>query len=130
MLIIIVAVVTQGARTPADMKGSLKGDLVANDGFFQAVGVISFGKSWSKERRSDRTLLTSLYSIRLPYASHQFRCSSSLLTFPSRSQQPLDIWLVEETHAGSLLQGHALFDRDFNGCMLSNGIGRVSHVRR
>lgn len=45
MLVIIFAVITQGARVPAEMKGDFKGHLIINDGVFQAVGVISFGKS-------------------------------------------------------------------------------------
>lgn len=44
MLIIIITVITQGARVPAEMRGDLKGLLFINSGFFQAVGVISFGK--------------------------------------------------------------------------------------
>jgi hypothetical protein len=44
MLVIIITVITQGVRVPADMKGKLGGSLVANNGFFQAVGVISFGE--------------------------------------------------------------------------------------
>ncbi|KAB2570037.1 Vacuolar amino acid transporter 2 [Lasiodiplodia theobromae] len=42
MLIIIVAVLTQGPRVPQDMKGQIRGSLIINDGVFQAVGVISF----------------------------------------------------------------------------------------
>ena len=47
MLVIIVTVITQGARVPADLKGNLKGSLLIKDGVFQAIGVISFGKSAS-----------------------------------------------------------------------------------
>ena len=43
MLIIIVTVVTQGPRVDHDLRGDLKGSLFVNSGFFQAVGVISFG---------------------------------------------------------------------------------------
>lgn len=43
MLIIIVTVVTQGAFVDPDLRGNVKGLLFVNDGFFQAVGVISFG---------------------------------------------------------------------------------------
>lgn len=44
MFIIIITVVTQGAIVDSDLRGSVKGLLFVNDGFFQAVGVISFGK--------------------------------------------------------------------------------------
>jgi solute carrier family 38 (sodium-coupled neutral amino acid transporter), member 11 len=44
MLVIIVTVITQGATVPSDLRGDLKGELFVNSGFFQAVGVISFGK--------------------------------------------------------------------------------------
>ncbi len=43
MLVIIVTVVTQGLVVDQDLRGDLKGLLFINDGFFQAVGVISFG---------------------------------------------------------------------------------------
>ncbi|KEF56370.1 uncharacterized protein A1O9_07951 [Exophiala aquamarina CBS 119918] len=42
MFIIIVTVVTQGVVVDSDLRGSVKGLLFVNDGFFQAVGVISF----------------------------------------------------------------------------------------
>jgi sodium-coupled neutral amino acid transporter 11 len=44
MAIIIVAVITQGVRVPAESKGGFKGSLVIQPGIFQAIGVISFGK--------------------------------------------------------------------------------------
>ncbi|CAD0109188.1 unnamed protein product [Aureobasidium uvarum] len=43
MLIIVITVITQGPRVPAEMKGPLKGSLIINNGVFQAIGVISFG---------------------------------------------------------------------------------------
>jgi sodium-coupled neutral amino acid transporter 11 len=48
MLVILVTVITQGVRVDSEMKGEVKGNLFVNDGFFQAVGVISFGKSTYK----------------------------------------------------------------------------------
>lgn len=44
MLVIVVAVITQGFRVPSESRGEVKSILFANSGFFQAVGVISFGK--------------------------------------------------------------------------------------
>jgi sodium-coupled neutral amino acid transporter 11 len=44
MLIIVITVITQGPRVPAEMKGPIKGSLIINNGVFQAIGVISFGK--------------------------------------------------------------------------------------
>jgi sodium-coupled neutral amino acid transporter 11 len=43
MAVIVVAVVTQGFRVPQDTRGDVKSLLLVNSGFFQAVGVISFG---------------------------------------------------------------------------------------
>jgi sodium-coupled neutral amino acid transporter 11 len=43
MLIIIVTILTQGAVVDSDLRGNVRGLLFVNDGFFQAVGVISFG---------------------------------------------------------------------------------------
>jgi sodium-coupled neutral amino acid transporter 11 len=44
MVVIVVTVITQGFRVPAESRGDVRGSLFINDGFFQAVGVISFGK--------------------------------------------------------------------------------------
>jgi len=45
MIIIVVTVITQGFRVPSDSRGEIKSHLIVNSGFFQAVGVISFGRS-------------------------------------------------------------------------------------
>ncbi|KAH3261674.1 hypothetical protein KXW31_003400 [Aspergillus fumigatus] len=42
MLVIVVAVITQGFRVPSESRGEVKNLLFINSGFFQAVGVISF----------------------------------------------------------------------------------------
>lgn len=42
MTIIIVTVLTQGPRVPADLRGPIKGSILINTGVFQAIGVISF----------------------------------------------------------------------------------------
>lgn len=42
MIIIIVTVITQSFRVPAESKGQLRGSLIINDGIFEAIGVISF----------------------------------------------------------------------------------------
>ncbi|WPH00998.1 Hypothetical protein R9X50_00383200 [Acrodontium crateriforme] len=42
MLVILVAVVTQGPFMPSELRGQLSGSLLINDGVFQAIGVISF----------------------------------------------------------------------------------------
>lgn len=44
MIIIVVTVITQGFRVPAESRGEIKSLLLVNSGFFQAVGVISFGE--------------------------------------------------------------------------------------
>jgi len=42
MLVIIITIITQGARIPSEYRGELKGSLFINNGIFQAIGVISF----------------------------------------------------------------------------------------
>ena len=42
MLVIIVTVITQGPQMPAPPRGRLGGNILINDGVFQAIGVISF----------------------------------------------------------------------------------------
>lgn len=44
MLVILITVITQGVRVPADLKGNLRGSLLIRGGVFQAIGVISFGR--------------------------------------------------------------------------------------
>lgn len=44
MIVIVVTVITQGFRVPSESRGDIKSHLVFNTGFFQAVGVISFGE--------------------------------------------------------------------------------------
>lgn len=44
MVVILVAVITQVFRVPSESRGDVKGLLWVNSGFFQAAGVISFGK--------------------------------------------------------------------------------------
>jgi sodium-coupled neutral amino acid transporter 11 len=42
MSVIIVTVITQAFRVPAEFRGQLRGSLIINDGIFEAIGVISF----------------------------------------------------------------------------------------
>lgn len=44
MLVILVAVITQGPRIPSELRGATKGSLLIESGLFQAIGVISFGQ--------------------------------------------------------------------------------------
>jgi hypothetical protein len=55
MLVIVIAVITQGFRVPSELRGDIKGFLFVNSGFFQAVGVISFG-----------TIVPSSHKVRNP----------------------------------------------------------------
>lgn len=46
MVIILVTVIVQSALTPKEARGSFNLSLLTvNDGIFQAIGVISFGRS-------------------------------------------------------------------------------------
>lgn len=45
MLVIVVAIITQGARVAPELRGDLKGSLLVRSGVFPAIGVISFGKA-------------------------------------------------------------------------------------
>lgn len=47
MLVILITVVTQGTKLPASEKGDISKSLYINSGIFQAIGVISFGRSTS-----------------------------------------------------------------------------------
>ena len=50
MLVIIVTVITQGARVDSAQRGALGGSLVIKSGIFQAIGVFSFGSAPSDSR--------------------------------------------------------------------------------
>ena len=43
MIVIIITIITQGARIPSDHRGALVGHILISDGVAQAIGVISFG---------------------------------------------------------------------------------------
>ena len=43
MVVIILTVITQSVRVDQEYKGQVRSLLFVNSGFFQAVGVISFG---------------------------------------------------------------------------------------
>jgi len=45
MLVIVVAIITQGARVAPELRGDLKGSLLVRSGVFPAIGVISFGRA-------------------------------------------------------------------------------------
>lgn len=63
MIVIVVTVITQGPRSFPEYRGPIGGLLIINWGFFQAVGVISFGKLFIGFYR----MLLTIYSFRLPY---------------------------------------------------------------
>lgn len=47
MMVILVTVVTQGFTVPAESRGTFGVRLlILNDGIFQAIGVISFGRAF------------------------------------------------------------------------------------
>jgi hypothetical protein len=79
MVVIIITVITQGIRVPSDLKGKLGGSLIANSGFFQAVGVISFGESFSESFSAlfQTNKLTSV-SICLSYVTDAVQSISSV----------------------------------------------------
>lgn len=99
MIVIIVAVVTQGPRVPAEMRGQIKGSLLINDGALQAIGVISFGSS--SPRHGIDCILTC-FSVRLS------------------SQLTPDIRLVEEADNRSFCQSYSFQHRHLHGGLPSN----------
>jgi hypothetical protein len=67
MIVIVVAVITQGFRVPSESRGEVKSLLFVNSGFFQAVGVISFGMISKLNCADHPTQLLTVHSICLPY---------------------------------------------------------------
>lgn len=58
MLVIIITVLTQGARVDSELKGSVVGSLGIKGGIFQAIGVISFGMPNFLSQSVFHTLMT------------------------------------------------------------------------
>ena len=52
MSVIIITISIQGGRVSPELRGDLRGSLFIRSGFFQAIGVISFGRSSSNFSRS------------------------------------------------------------------------------
>lgn len=67
MVVIVVTVITQGFRVPSESRGDIKNIVIVNSGFFQAVGVISFGKSCPFLAGSTTSLIQC--SFCLPYVA-------------------------------------------------------------
>ena len=63
-MVIIVTIVTQGARVPQNFRGALSGSLFISNGVPQAIGVISFGETIPSALK--QASLTR-YSVCLPY---------------------------------------------------------------
>ena len=67
MVVIVVTVITQGFRVPSESRGDIKNIVIVNSGFFQAVGVISFGKLCPFSVGSTTSLIQC--SLCLPYVT-------------------------------------------------------------
>ena len=66
MLLILIAIVSQGFRVPSELRGHFGGSLLTlNQGVFQAIGVISFGKCLplNKTSRRSNEISSGLISI-------------------------------------------------------------------
>ncbi|QSS63721.1 amino acid transporter [Histoplasma capsulatum] len=67
MVVIVITVIIEGIRAPNDLRGDqLPMIFSQSNGFFQAVGVISFGKFWCNRDSSDYMLMCS-FSLCLSY---------------------------------------------------------------
>ncbi|OJD33547.1 amino acid transporter [Diplodia corticola] len=92
MLIILVAVVTQGPGVPQDMKGQIRGSLIINDGVFQAVGVISFDHNSLliygslKKPTIDRFSKVTHFSTTVSMIACLLMALSGYLTFGDKTQ--------------------------------------------
>ncbi|EEP80729.1 conserved hypothetical protein [Uncinocarpus reesii 1704] len=92
MLVIVVAVITQGVRLEPDLKGPIKGSLFVNSGFFQAVGVISFDHNSLliygslKKPTLDRFALVTHYSTGISMVMCLIMAFAGFLTFGSKTK--------------------------------------------
>ena len=60
MVVIVITVIIQGPQVDPGARGEVKDLMFVNSGFFQAVGVISFGKSPRKSYYPDPGLTTTV----------------------------------------------------------------------
>ncbi|KAK2805385.1 hypothetical protein FQN51_000211 [Onygenales sp. PD_10] len=96
MVIIVVTVLTQGFRVPSESRGEIKGSLFVNDGFFQAVGVISFAfvchhnslliYGSLKKPTMDRFALVTHYSTGISMIMCLVMAFAGFFTFGSKTQ--------------------------------------------
>jgi solute carrier family 38 (sodium-coupled neutral amino acid transporter), member 11 len=96
MAIIIITVLTQGPRAPADSRGPIKESLIFNNGIFQAIGVISFAfvchhnslliYGSLKKPTLDRFALVTHYSTAISMAACLLLGLAGFLSFGSNTQ--------------------------------------------
>jgi sodium-coupled neutral amino acid transporter 11 len=96
MLIIIITVLTQGVRVPASSRGPIRDSLIINNGFFQAIGVISFAfvchhnslliYGSLKRPTIDRFALVTHYSTAISMAACLLLGIAGFLSFGSKTQ--------------------------------------------
>lgn len=132
MLVIILTVVTQGFTVPAENKGGFsKSLLTVNDGVFQAIGVISFGKSLE----NSITSFTFTDLITIAFVCRKFSHYSSILPGPAliilhRPQQPPHLWIPQKTYIGQICPSNTLLDGNLHGSLPHHGRSRLPHIRR
>ncbi|KAJ5502196.1 hypothetical protein N7463_005070 [Penicillium fimorum] len=92
MIVIVVAVITQGFRVPPESRGEIKSQLIFNTGFFQAVGVISFDHNSLliygslKRPTMDRFARVTHYSTGISLAMCLAMGIAGFLSFGSKTQ--------------------------------------------
>ncbi|EFW19960.1 hypothetical protein D8B26_003558 [Coccidioides posadasii str. Silveira] len=96
MLVIVIAVITQGVGVQSDLRGDIKGSIFVNSGFFQAVGVISFAfvchhnslliYGSLKKPTLDRFALVTHYSTGISMVMCLIMAFAGYLTFGSKTK--------------------------------------------
>jgi sodium-coupled neutral amino acid transporter 11 len=93
MAVIVATVVVQGALAPAEERGELKDwkMLVINDGIFQAIGVISFGKIYYSYHILTTTTVERMVKVKANTNRPAFVCHhNSLLIYGSLEKPTID----------------------------------------
>jgi sodium-coupled neutral amino acid transporter 11 len=129
MLVILITVITQGFRVPAESRGPLKGSLFINDGVFQAIGVISFAfvchhnslliYGSLKKPTLDRFAKVTHYSTGISMVACLVMALAGFLTFGDKTQGNVLNNFPKDNIVVNIARLYVFLALQFKGCILT-----------